>query len=128
MIAGSGTSYDTLTGDLIGTDPTGKLYVTYGMALGNTSNGVEISGGATHTTISTSVISNNVQQGVLISGVGTEFNALTGDFIGTNVTGSSGLRNRGGGVLITRRPASTLSAEPAPPPATSFPATSRMAS
>ena len=101
IIAGSGTSYDTLTGDFIGTDPTGKLYVdSSGMALGNSSNGVEIDGGATHATISTTVTSNNVQQGILISGVGTEFSAITGDFIGTNVTGSSGLRNRGDGVLI----------------------------
>jgi hypothetical protein len=102
VIAGPGTSYDTLSGDFIGTDPTGTLSVdSSGVALGNSGSGVEIDSAATHTTISTSVTSNNVHQGVLISGLGTKFNTLTGDFVGTNATGSQGLRNNENGVLIT---------------------------
>jgi titin len=102
VITGSGTSYDTLSGDFIGTDPLGKFSVDVnGLSLGNSGSGVQISGGAAHNTISTSVISNNGQQGVYITDAGTSFNALTGDFVGTDMTGGYALPNHAHGVLIT---------------------------
>jgi titin len=102
VIAGSGTSYDTLNGDFIGTDPNGKFSVDVnGVALGNSGSGVQIYGGATHNTITASVISNNGQQGAYISDAGTSFNLLTGDFIGTDKTGGYALPNHAHGVLIT---------------------------
>ncbi len=101
VIAGSGTSSDTLTSDFIGTGPTGTFSPVLSGSPSNTGNGVAISGGATHIAISTSVISNNAQQGVSISGAGTEFNTLTGNFIGTDVTGTQYFGNGGGGVWVT---------------------------
>ena len=96
-----GTSYDTLTGDFIGTDPTGKLAAdSSGVTLGNSGSGVEIDGGATHNTIATSVSSNNGQDGVFITGAGTDFNLLAGDYIGTDVTGTNALANGNDGVVI----------------------------
>ena len=101
VITGSLTSNDALTGDFIGTDPTGNLSFLFDGYTANTGSGVVISGGANHITVSTSVISNNDEQGVSISGADTEFNALTGDWIGTNRGGSYELRNGGDGVLVT---------------------------
>ena len=101
VIAGSGTSSDTLTSDFIGTGPTGTFAPVLSGSPSNTGSGVAISGGATHIAISTSVISNNAQQGVSISGAGTEFNTLTGNFIGTDVTGTQYFGNGGGGVWVT---------------------------
>ncbi len=102
VIAGAGTSANTLTGDFIGTDPTGDYSTgANSMSLGNTGIGVEIDGGATSNSISTSVISNNGQDGVCISGAGTQSNSLAGDFIGTNATGIYPLPNGADGVSIT---------------------------
>jgi titin len=102
VIAGSGTSYDTLSGDDIGTDPTGLSSLDLnGFSLGNTSNGVIIEAGASHNTVSNSVIVNNGAQGVLISDVGTSFNTLTGNHIGTDKNGAYALPNHLHGVLIT---------------------------
>jgi hypothetical protein len=101
VITGSGTSNDALTGDFIGTDPTGNMPFLLDGSAANTGSGVVISGGANHITISTSVISNNDEEGVSISGADTEFNALTGDWIGTNPVGSYELRNGDDGVLVT---------------------------
>ena len=71
VIAGTGSSNNTLSGDFIGTDPTGKLAVdSSGLTLGNSLSGLEIDGGATHNTVTTTVISNNGQQGVIITGAG----------------------------------------------------------
>ncbi len=101
VITGLGTTGNTVTGDKIGTDPTGELSILpYGLT-GNTGDGVVISAGSTHNTISGSVISNSGQQGVAISGAATEFNLLTGNFIGLDASGNSPLRNSLGGVSVT---------------------------
>jgi large repetitive protein len=101
-IAGPGTGNDTLTGDYIGTDPTGRLAVdSEGVSLGNSENGVEIVNDTTNNTISNSVISNNGQDGVLVTGAGTEFNVLTGNDIGSDATGTKDFPNANDGVVIS---------------------------
>ena len=62
-ITGSGTSNDTISADDIGTDSGGVTIVDHnGKNLANTGNGVLISGGASHNTVTTSVLSNNTQR------------------------------------------------------------------
>src|SRR5262249_21379747 len=101
VIAGSGTSYNTLSSDFIGTDPNGQFSVdTNGLPLGNSSSGVVIYGGASHNTVTKSVVSNNGQQGVYTTDSGTSFNSLTGNYVGTDKTGGYALPNLVHGVLI----------------------------
>ena len=94
-------SYDSLTGDFIGTDVTGELALDQnGNTLGNNGNGVMIYAGATYTTVTKTVIGNNNGQGVELSDEGTSHNTLSLDNIGTELLGSHALPNLDG-VLIT---------------------------
>ncbi len=88
----------TVTGNMIGTDPSGT------MAVGN-GNGVEIEGagntiGGT-TTADRNIISANTNDGVLITGAGTTGNVVSGNYIGTDLTGTVALGNLSAGVDIT---------------------------
>jgi hypothetical protein len=84
-------------GSFLGTDPTGTH------ALPN-KEGVEISAGATQNLIGTNgdgfndtaernLLSGNLFAGVWITGQGTSNNAVAGNFIGTDITGSVALNN-----------------------------------
>jgi hypothetical protein len=91
LLSGLGTTGNRVAGNSIGINSAG--------ALGNTLNGVEISGGASGNTIgSGNVISSNLKDGVLISGA--SGNAVGGNFIGTNAAGSAALANGLNGVEI----------------------------
>jgi titin len=104
VITGSGTSHVTLANDFIGIDPTGKLAKdAVGTTFGNTGDGLVIEAGAAFNTITRSVISNNGQQGVLITGAHTSSNLLTGDLVGTNASGTGALPNEAHGVLVTEQ-------------------------
>jgi hypothetical protein len=116
-IWGRGTDANAVAGNLIGTDVTGES------ALGNTSTyyydpeggflyaSVVISGGASGNRIGTdgmsvddvagrNVISGNNGAGIDIDDSGTDGNIVAGNFIGTDVTGSIGLKNNGDGIFI----------------------------
>ncbi|MDA2927926.1 CSLREA domain-containing protein, partial [Acidobacteria bacterium AH-259-G07] len=88
-------------GNYIGTDVTGT------MALGNAGTGVAIGNGANNNTIggtaagAGNVISANGQEGINIAAVGTTDNAVQGNYIGTDATGTLALGNRTAGVNIS---------------------------
>ena len=95
----------TVTGNEIGTDPTGT------MAVGN-GNGVEINGagntiGGT-TTADRNIISANTNDGILISGSGATGNVVSGNDIGTDLTGTVALGNLSAGVGITGASGNTI--------------------
>lgn len=99
-IHGSGTTSNTVSGNYIGTRATGMA------ALGNTLYGVRIYGGAQNNRIGgdneneRNVISGNGGYGVFITDAGTSGNVVSGNFIGTDLTGMVALGNAGG-VSIT---------------------------
>jgi hypothetical protein len=86
-------------GNLIGTDASGAL------ALGNSSDGIllsgsnNVTGGAT--AAARNVISANRANGVDITGSGATGNQVQGNFIGTAANGTSALPNSQSGVFIT---------------------------
>src|SRR5439155_841993 len=75
-------------------------------ALGNTSDGVRIQGGASVNTVggtatgAANLISGNGRYGVVITDTGTSGNVVLGKLIGTDANGTADLGNAGDGVVI----------------------------
>jgi titin len=94
-----GTTYNTVSGNYIGTDASGTG------DLGNTLSGVFIYGGAQNNTIGgatadeRNVISGNDSHGVYITSDATH-NTVSGNYIGTDASGTAGLGNGDNGVCI----------------------------
>jgi hypothetical protein len=107
-IFGMGASGNSVLGNFIGTDVTGTA------ALGNGADGVAVHDGASDTFIGNTaagdgnVISANTANGVDIFGSGATVNRVEGNFIGTDVSGSTALGNGGNGVLITNSSNNTI--------------------
>jgi hypothetical protein len=94
-IVNSGTMSNTVSGNLIGTDGSGTA------DLGNTSDGVIIAWGARNNTVGPdNVISSNGQHGVFISEDDTMGNVVSGNLVGTDVSGTADLGNSKDGILI----------------------------
>ena len=95
-----GATGNLVQGNYIGTDVTGSF------ALGNSNNGVNICCDATDNTIggtgpgARNIISANGNNGVKIRGAGTADNVVSGNYIGTDVTGTVARGNAGAGVAI----------------------------
>ncbi|MBN1137485.1 MAG: hypothetical protein JXM73_12930 [Anaerolineae bacterium] len=100
QITGAGADYNRVAGNYIGVDQGGSA------AIGN-STGVGVSGGAKHNivganldgqgdTAERNVISGASWVGVSLSGEGTQYNKVAGNYIGVAATGSSALANRFG--------------------------------
>jgi hypothetical protein len=104
QITGPVSSGIVVQGNRIGTDLTGTL------AVPNEGNGVQILDGANNNTVGgagatagpANLISGNNKSGVVITGAATNHNFVEGNFIGTNNSGSGGLRNLGDGVDVLR--------------------------
>jgi parallel beta-helix repeat protein len=101
QISDSGTMSNTISGNYIGTDASGT------QANGNYRNGVNIEEGASFNLIGgdtpgeRNLISGNVtEEGIVIGGDGTSYNRVSGNYIGTNVSGMAALGNGEGGVDI----------------------------
>ncbi len=101
-ITGSGTNGNVVAGDKIGTDVTGTTaFDSNGEPLGNVIYGVFINLGASDnivggsTAAARNIISGNVQNGVELYGSGTSGNVVDGDFIGTDVTGTTAIDGNG---------------------------------
>jgi hypothetical protein len=101
-----GTTYSTVENSEIGTDPTGAYGTdSSGQSLGNGGKahygtGLLIDGGAQHNTATNNVISGNGTYGVLIANANTDFNTLTSNKIGADVSGSYAIPNFTTGVEI----------------------------
>jgi uncharacterized delta-60 repeat protein len=102
-----GASGTAVQGNLIGTDATGSVVVS------NTGAGVVLAG-ATGTTIGGStgtdgnVIAGNLGGGVLITDAGSITNVITGNRIGTNLTGGLAMGNAGFGISVADTSATTI--------------------
>ncbi len=105
-IQGVGSDHNTIAGNFIGTDVTGTA------AVGNTYSGVAISNGAQFNVVGTNgdgvsdsverniISGNQFQDGIVISNSGTTHNTVSGNYIGTDVTGTIGLGNGVNGITI----------------------------
>src|SRR5262249_1164462 len=78
----------------IGTNATGNA------SLGNT-QGVLVGKGASENLIRGNLISGNAASGVVIDGVGTRFNVLRGNFVGTDFTVTARLMNGSAGGMAS---------------------------
>ena len=126
-ISGSGTTSNTIAGNYIGTDVTGTIAMAnnFGVDIdqGAASNLIGTSGedGSADDALERNVISGNIYEGVLISGSGSDQNAVAGNYIGTTADGQSALGNGsqlyivdsfdagiGGGVAIVNGAADNL--------------------
>jgi titin len=93
------TTGDTVQGNLIGTDASGSR------AIGNAGSGVSIQN-AQGTTVggttagARNVISGNGNSGISISGPAAAFNAVQGNYVGTDVTGAMPVGNTFDGVSL----------------------------
>jgi hypothetical protein len=102
VIRGAGTTANGVGGNFIGTDATGTK------ALGNLIDGVEILASATGNVIggpssaARNVISGNHRNGVNVHDRGTDSNAVSANYIGTDVTGRKALANKRDGVDVSR--------------------------
>ena len=99
-ISGSGAMSNTISGNYIGTDVNGTT------DLGNSGCGVSIHGDARYNVIGGStagernVISGNSDNGVSISGSGAMSNTISGNYIGTDASGTEAIGNVYDGVGI----------------------------
>ena len=99
-IDNSGTMYNTVSGNYIGTDASGTI------ALGNYYTAVGIRDGAKYNQVGgpepedRNVISGNEFIGVHVTGSGTVSNTVVGNYIGTDFTGMAALGNARSGVDI----------------------------
>ena len=97
----SGTTGNLVQGNFVGTNATATA------AIGNTTVGVAIYGGAQNNTVGgttaseVNVISGNAGVGLLLSDAGTSNNTVLGNFIGTQFDGVTALGNAGSGVSLT---------------------------
>lgn len=100
-IWGTGTTSNTILGNYIGVDVSGTA------AISNKRDGIYITGGAANNVIggkapgARNLISGNQGYGVDIVGTGTASNAVLGNYIGVNLSGTAALSNTYGVVIIS---------------------------
>jgi hypothetical protein len=98
-----GGVYNIVSGNYIGTDVTGTA------ALGNESIGIGLAGGAQYNLIGgdapgeTNVIGGNHLEGVFVGDTRTMYNTVSGNYIGTNASGTTALPNGSSGVHLASR-------------------------
>jgi hypothetical protein len=94
---GSGFAGNTISGNLIGTNAAGTSAIANNLGVHIESSKINTVGGSSAGT--RNVISGNSNNGVYLSGVGTEWNTIAGNYIGTNSAGTSTLANLNGVVI-----------------------------
>ena len=87
ILYGYATLGNKIIGNKIGTDITGNL------DLGNKGVGLYVESGSTNTLVHGNLISGNGVAEVYVWDFGTDFNVLTGNYIGTNLAGTAPLPN-----------------------------------
>ncbi len=105
-VFGSGAIGNSISGNLVGTDPTGAA------AAGNGSFGVVIDGGALGTTVSGNVVSGNANTGVLLQAAAGP-TTIQGNLIGLNAAGTAALGNGVHGVQVLTSAAVTIGGDTA---------------
>ncbi len=99
QITGPGATGNVVAGDLIGTDYTGMLAVANftGVQIdtGASGNLIGSNGDGVSDALERNLISGNENAGVRLTGAGTDTNVVAGNWIGTNLTGSTALGNGG---------------------------------
>lgn len=99
-ISGAAASANVVAGNLVGTNAGATAAIP-------NFHGIEIESGATDNIIGGSdaslrnIISGNTQRGIYITGNGTSNNKVQGNYIGTNLNGSSAIANQFDGVTVT---------------------------
>jgi len=95
LIEDSGTERNNIWANFIGTDRNGTKEVEnkYGIKIGNSADSNFVGGTSLE---KRNVISGNSNIGVFIDGTGTQNNRVTGNYIGTNKTGTDSLKSRYG--------------------------------
>ncbi len=101
FIYNNSTNSDTVRGNLIGTQANGT------QALPNI-NGVVIDGIPRYNVVDSNVISGNLQQGIVIHATGTDYNVITRNYIGTDITGQTAIPNQIDGIRIGEGPQHNL--------------------
>jgi parallel beta-helix repeat protein len=107
--SGGGVLVNGASNVLIASDDIGLVKLSTGVVVhANSGFGVELEGGAKHDTISGDVVSGQKGNGVVITGAGTNNNAVQSSKIGTDPTGASrvdengaSLANTGYGVFVS---------------------------
>jgi titin len=89
-----GADNNTIVGNYVGTDANGTA------AMGNFWTGIWIHAGSQSNAIEGNVISGNGHDGIVIVESDTKNNVVSGNYIGTDVTGAIGLGNSGAGIII----------------------------
>ena len=105
--AGGPADQNEILGNRIGTDIDGAA------SLGNTVDGVRIDGGTGNTigglaSGARNLISGNGQNGVTLQSVGSDNNAILGNYIGVDADGVTPLGNGRSGVLLSSAPGNTI--------------------
>ncbi|VEP16065.1 conserved hypothetical protein [Hyella patelloides LEGE 07179] len=93
VLSGQGTRRNQIEGNYVGTDINGTS------ALGN-DKGISLSEKASRNTIAENLVSGNQDNGIEMSDKGTKRNQITGNYIGTDATGTNALGNENEGVKI----------------------------
>jgi hypothetical protein len=93
MLADQGTSFNLIIGNFIGVDVSGT------QDLGNKWGGLHING-ASDNQVSNNLVSGNDGHGMDICCTGTSNNTISGNLIGTDVSGVAGLGNAGNGIEL----------------------------
>jgi parallel beta-helix repeat protein len=100
FIAGTEASDNLVVGNLIGTDVTGT------QAWGNANIGVFLYGGPHDNTIGgtqawqRNIVSDNYYAGIGMMEIGTNHNQVVGNYVGTDISGTIDLGNRGHGITM----------------------------
>lgn len=99
-LEGAGTSYNTIGGNFIGTNLSGNAAVSndlFGIFIGFGASNNVIGGNNTEMR---NLISGNSESGVWLQNVGTFHNKISGNFIGTDISGADSLGSQRKGVNI----------------------------
>ena len=116
LIGFAGTANNVVEGNYIGTDVTGRAFLTSSQQI----DGVYVGLGAGSNTIggqnplvglntpAWNVISGNAVNGILVTDSGTTGTVIAGNFIGTDLTGTAALPNGGNGVTIAAGTQTTI--------------------